>query len=153
MAFNTRSRCGSATEFNGGTSDPCIISFPPVRKARGEVRDQYHHAVDLVPTVLDMLGVEAPETIKGHVQSSFDGVSMRESIDDAGVLSRRKRQFYSMLGSRAIWHEGWKAVTTHPTLAGWSHFNDDEWELYNTEVDRAELTIWRPSSQTGFESS
>ena len=51
----------------------------------------------------------------------------------------RKTQFYSMLGSRGIWHEGWKAVTTHPTLSGWSHFNDDEWELYHTDVDRSEL--------------
>ena len=53
--------------------------------------------------------------------------------------SKRKTQFYAMLGSRSIWHEGWKAVTTHPTLAGWGHFNDDEWELYHTDVDRAEI--------------
>ena len=53
--------------------------------------------------------------------------------------SARKTQFYSMLGSRSIWHEGWKAVTTHPTLAGWGHFNDDEWELYHTDVDRSEV--------------
>ena len=51
----------------------------------------------------------------------------------------RRTQFYSMLGSRGIWHDGWKAITTHPTIAGWSHFNDDEWELYHTEVDRAEI--------------
>ncbi|MFL5839901.1 MAG: arylsulfatase [Thermoleophilaceae bacterium] len=139
MAFNTPFKMWKRYEFNGGTCDPCIISFPAGTKARGEVRDQYHHAVDLVPTILDMLGVEPPETIKGHVQSSFDGVSMRESMDDVGAVSGRNRQFYSMLGSRAIWQDGWKAVTTHPTLSGWSHFNDDEWELYNTEVDRAEL--------------
>jgi arylsulfatase len=64
---------------------------------------------------------------------------MRESIDSASAASARKTQFYAMLGSRAIWHEGWKAVTTHPTLAGWGHFNDDEWELYHTDVDRSEL--------------
>ena len=58
---------------------------------------------------------------------------------DAEAPGRRKTQFYSMLGSRAIWHEGWKAVSTHPTISGWSHFNDDTWELYNVEVDRAEL--------------
>jgi arylsulfatase len=92
-----------------------------------------------VPTILDALGVETPETIKGHVQSRFDGVSMRYSVGDPSASSARKTQFYSMLGSRAIWHEGWKAVTTHPTLSGWSDFNDDTWELYHTDVDRSEL--------------
>jgi len=108
-------------------------------QANGELRHQYHHAIDLVPTILDVLGVEAPAAIKGHVQSRFDGVSMRYSFDDATAPTARKTQFYSMLGSRGIWHDGWKAVTNHPTIAGWSHFNDDEWELYHTEVDRAEL--------------
>ena len=74
--------------------------------------------------------VQAPQTIKGHVQSSFD---------DASAASARMTQFYSMLGSRTIWYEGWKAVTTHPALSGWSHFNEDSWELYHTDVDRAEL--------------
>ena len=57
----------------------------------------------------------------------------------ASAPSARTTQFYSMLGSRGIWHDGWKAVTTHPTLSGWSHFNDDTWELYHTDTDRAEL--------------
>jgi hypothetical protein len=64
---------------------------------------------------------------------------MRYSLDDAAAPTTRPSQFYSMLGSRAIWHDGWKAVTTHPTIAGWSRFNDDEWELYHTDSDRAEL--------------
>ena len=64
---------------------------------------------------------------------------MRYSVADPSAPSARKTQFYSMLGSRAIWHEGWKAVTTHPTLSGWSDFNDDTWELYHTDVDRSEL--------------
>jgi arylsulfatase A-like enzyme len=139
MAFNTPFKMWKRYEFNGGTADPCIISWPRGIKARGEVRDQYHHAIDIVPTVLEVLGVEPPETIKGHTQSSFDGVSMRYSFDDATAETRRKTQFYSMLGSRAIWHEGWKAVTTHPAISGWGNFNDDTWELYNTELDRSEL--------------
>ena len=139
MAFNTPFKMWKRYEFNGGTSDPCIISWPAGMKARGEIREQYHHAIDLVPTVLDVLGVEAPETIKGHVQSHFDGVSMRSSFDHPKMPSARATQFYSMLGSRAIWHDGWKAVTNHPTIAGWSNFNDDEWELYHTDVDRSEL--------------
>jgi len=138
MAFNTPFKMWKRYEFNGGTADPCIISWPAGIMARGEIRHQYHHAVDIVPTILDVLGVEAPQTIKGHVQSRFDGVSMRASFDDPASPSARKTQFYAMLGSRSIWHEGWKAVTTHPVLSGWGHFNDDEWELYHTDVDRAE---------------
>jgi hypothetical protein len=139
MAFNTPFKMWKRYEFNGGTADPCIMSWPAGTKARGEVRHQYHHAVDIVPTILDVLGVEAPETIKGHAQTHLDGVSMRTSFEDAGSPSKRKTQFYAMLGSRSVWHEGWKAVTTHPVLSGWGHFNDDEWELYHVEADRAEV--------------
>ena len=139
MAFNTPFKMWKRYEFNGGTSDPCVISWPAGMQANGEIRTQYHHAIDLVPTVLDCLGVEPPARIKGHVQSAFDGVSMRYSFDDGSASSTRRTQFYSMLGSRGIWHDGWKAITNHPTIAGWSNFNDDEWELYHTDVDRSEL--------------
>ncbi len=139
MAFNTPFKMWKRYEFNGGTSDPCIISWPAGIASRGEVRHQYHHAIDMVPTILDVLGVEPPEVIKGHVQSGFDGVSMRYSFDDPAAATARKTQFYSMLGSRAIWHEGWKAVTTHPAISGWGRFNDDTWELYHIDTDRAEL--------------
>jgi arylsulfatase A-like enzyme len=64
---------------------------------------------------------------------------MRYSFNDADAPGRRKTQFYSMLGSRGIWHEGWKAISTHPTISGWSNFNDDTWELYHVDVDRSEL--------------
>jgi arylsulfatase len=138
MAFNTPFKMWKRYEFNGGSSDPCIISWPKGLKSRDEIRHQYHHAIDIVPTILDCLGVEMPETIKGHVQSEFDGISMRYSFDEESIPTARSTQFYSMLGSRAIWHEGWKAVTTHPTISGWSHFNDDTWELYNVETDRSE---------------
>jgi arylsulfatase len=69
----------------------------------------------------------------------MDGVSMRYCVDDPSGPSTRHTQFYSMLGSRAIWHEGWKAVTTHPAISGWGNFNDDVWELYHTDVDPSEL--------------
>ena len=139
MAFNTPFKMWKRYEFNGGTADPCIISWPAGATARGEIRHQYHHAIDIVPTILDVLGVDAPETIKGHTQSPIDGISMRASVDDASADSGRRTQFYSMLGSRSIYHEGWKAVTTHPTVSGWAHFNADEWELYHVEVDRSEI--------------
>jgi arylsulfatase len=138
MAFNTPFKLWKRYEFNGGTSDACIISWPAGFEAKGELRDQYHHAIDLVPTILDALGIEPPETIGGHVQRDFDGVSMRYSFDSAPLPSARRTQFYSMLGSRSIWHDGWKAVTTHPTLSGWGHFAGDAWELYHTDVDRSE---------------
>jgi arylsulfatase A-like enzyme len=142
MAFNTPFKMWKRYEFNGGTADPCIISWPSStagQAGRGELRHQYHHAIDIVPTILDTLGVEPPATIKGHVQSRFDGVNMRYSVTDPSAPSARPTQFYSMLGSRGIWHDGWKAVSTHPTLSGWSDFNDDTWELYHTDTDRAEL--------------
>ena len=85
MAFNTPFKMWKRYEFNGGTADPCIISWPSATAdatGRGELRHQYHHAIDIVPTILDTLGVQGPETIKGHVQSPFDGVSMRYSVDD-----------------------------------------------------------------------
>jgi arylsulfatase len=145
MAFNTPFKMWKRYEFNGGTADPCIISWPSAGTgknepaAKGELRHQYHHAIDIMPTILDTLGVEAPATIKGHVQSRVDGVSMRYSVGDPSAPSARKTQFYSMLGSRGIWHDGWKAVTTHPTLSGWGNFNDDTWELYHLDTDRSEL--------------
>jgi arylsulfatase A-like enzyme len=139
MAFNSPYKMWKRYEFNGGSCDPCIVSWPNGIKAAGEIRTQYHHAIDLVPTILECLGVEAPESIKGHTQSQLDGVSMRYSFDAAALPSARKTQFYSMLGSRAIWHEGWKAVTTHPTLSGWHHFERDEWELYHVDEDPSEL--------------
>ncbi len=142
MAFNTPFKMWKRYEFNGGTADPCIISWPAAtagQAGRGELRHQYHHAIDIVPTILDTLGVAAPEAINGHAQSRFDGVSMRYTVTEPSAPSARRTQFYCMLGSRGIWHDGWKAVTTHPTLSGWGHFNDDTWELYHTDTDRAEL--------------
>jgi arylsulfatase len=139
MAFNTPFKMWKRYEFNGGTADPCVISWPAILGHGGQIRRQYHHAIDIVPTVLDLLGVTAPDAIKGHTQSRFDGVSMRYCFDDPSAPSARQTQFYSMLGSRAIWHNGWKAVTTHPTISGWGHFNDDTWELYHTDVDPSEL--------------
>ena len=138
MAFNTPFKMWKRYEFNGGTADPCIISWPKGTKARGEIRHQYHHAIDVVPTILDVLDVTPPDAIKGYAQSAFDGVSMRYSFDDPNSKPARRTQFYSMLGSRGIWHDGWKAVTTHIVCAGWSDFGSDTWELYHTDADRSE---------------
>ena len=140
MAFNTPFKMWKRYEFNGGTCDPCIISWPAGVKARGELREQYHHAIDIAPTLLDLLGVEAARGDQGpHPGSVRRGQHARQPRGRNRRRRRARRSSTPMLGSRSIWHEGWKAVTTHPTMAGWGHFNDDEWELYNTDVDRAEL--------------
>jgi arylsulfatase len=138
MAFNTPFKMWKRYEFNGGTADPCIMSWPRGIRARGQIRHQYHHAIDIVPTILDVLGVDAPAEIKGYTQSPFDGMSMRYSFDDANAKTVRRTQFYSMLGSRSIWHDGWKAVTTHITIRGWGDYANDTWELYHTDDDRSE---------------
>jgi arylsulfatase len=124
--------------YNGGICDPLLISWPKGIKSQGEVRHQYHHAIDIVPTILDVLGVEAPEAVKGYTQHPIEGVSIRYSFDDAQAPSARQTQYYSMLGTRGIWHQGWKAVTTHPAISGWSHYEKDTWELYHTAEDRSE---------------
>jgi arylsulfatase len=139
MAFNTPFKMWKRYSHNGGTCDPCIIAWPDGIQARGEVRDQYHHAVDIVPTLLDCLGVDEPDVARGVTQIPIQGVSMRYSFDAATIPTAKKTQFYSMLGTRGIWHDGWKAVTTHPALSGWDHYEQDTWELFHTETDRSEL--------------
>jgi arylsulfatase A-like enzyme len=139
MAFNTPFKMWKRYSFNGGTADPCIVSWPAGIPARGDVRHQYHHAIDLVPTVLDCLGLEQPDTVRGVTQIPIQGVSMQSSFAAGDAPSARKTQFYSMLGTRGIWHDGWKAVTTHPALSGWGQYEQDTWELYNTATDRSEL--------------
>src|SRR6059058_2150799 len=138
MAFNTPFKMWKRYSYNGGICDPFLISWPKGIKSRGEVRHQYHHAIDIVPTILDVVGIEAPEVVMGYTQRPIEGVSMRSSFDNAQAPTSRQTQFYSMLGSRGIWHQGWKAVTTHPTISGWSNFEKDTWELYNTAEDRSE---------------
>ena len=138
MAFNTPFKMWKRYSYNGGICDPLIVSWPKGIKSRGEARHQYHHAIDIMPTILDVVGVEAPEVVKGYTQHPIEGVSMRYSFDEAQAPHAKQTQYYSMLGSRGIWHQGWKAVTTHPTIAGWGNYGKDTWELYHTAEDRSE---------------
>jgi arylsulfatase A-like enzyme len=140
MAFNTPFKMWKRyASFEGGTADPCIFSWPAGITAQGEVREQYHHAIDIVPTVLDCLQIPQPDVVKGVTQTPIQGVSMRYSFDAPSLPSERHTQFYSMLGTRAIYHDDWKAVTTHPAIGGWGHFGKDTWELYHSRIDRAEI--------------
>jgi arylsulfatase A-like enzyme len=138
-AFNTPFKMWKRYNFEGGVADPMIVSWPAGIRARGEVRDQFCHATDVAPTIYDCLGVELPAEVKGYGQIPLEGTSFRYSFEDAGVPTAKETGFFTMLGSRAIWHKGWKAVSVHPTIAGWGHFQDDRWELYDTNVDRTEM--------------
>ncbi|MGB5169095.1 MAG: arylsulfatase, partial [Acidimicrobiia bacterium] len=123
--------------YEGGTADACIVAWPKGIAARGEVREQYLHAVDVVPTLYDLLGVTPPPVLKGYTQSEIEGESFAASITDPSA-PERESQFYSMLGQRALYHQGWLANTLHPPLSGWSGFDQDEWELYHLAEDRTQ---------------
>jgi len=124
--------------YEGGTADLCMLSWPKGIAARGEVRLQYTHAIDLVPTVYDLLGIESPDTIRGYQQRRLEGESFKASITEPNA-PEKENQFYAMLGGRAIYRQGWLANTLHPPLSGWSHFDDDVWELYHLVEDRSQM--------------
>lgn len=127
------------SQYAGGTCDPLVISWPKGIKARGEIRHQYHHSTDIVPTILDICGLEMPDTYNGIKQHPLSGVSMRYSFDASpDDPTHKKRQYYAMLGTRGIWEDGWKASAIHAPLTGHSDFEHDVWELYHVDEDRAE---------------
>jgi arylsulfatase len=126
------------SQYSGGTCDPLVIHWPRGIKAKGEVRDQYHHSTDIVPTMLDVAGIEMPRTFRGAEQWPLSGVSMRYSFDNAAAPTTKERQYYAMLGTRGIWEKGWKASAMHAPLSNAGHFDQDKWALYNTDEDRSE---------------
>jgi arylsulfatase len=128
------------SQYAGGTCCPLVIHWPKGIKAKGEVRTQYHHSTDIVPTILDIVGLEMPKVYKGAEQYPLNGVSMKYSFDNAKASTQKKRQYYSMLGTRGMWEEGWKAVALHAPLSGAGHFDKDKWELYHVDEDYSEST-------------
>lgn len=127
------------SQYAGGTNDPLVISWPKGMEARGEIRNQYHHSVDIVPTLLEAIGIEMPEVYNGVKQQPLSGVSMLYSFDaEPNDPTQKKIQYYSMFGTRGIWKDGWKAVALHAPISGKGNFDKDEWELYHVEVDRSE---------------
>ena len=123
----------------GGTADMLLVSWPAKIAASTEIRHQYVHAVDIVPTVYDLLGIEPPEVLKGYPQNPIEGESFAAALTDASAPGKAT-QFYTMLGQRALYHEGWLASTVHPPLSGWGSFTSDEWELFHLETDRSQST-------------
>ena len=126
-------------QFSGGTCDPMVIHWPRGFGASGEVRHQYHHSTDIVATILDVVGLEMPDTYRGVQQHPLAGVSMRSSFDAAPEDPTTKHvQYYAMLGTRGIWTDGWKAAAIHAPISGKGNFDADEWELYHVAEDRSE---------------
>jgi arylsulfatase len=145
MAGNTPFRYFKQSEHRGGQSDHLVVHWPNGIEAKGEIRTQYHHIADIAPTILQAAGIEVPAEYHGVEQQPMDGVSMMYSFDDAAAPNQKERQYYEMFGNRAIWSDGWKAVTLHANRMPWDlavvlPFDEDEWELYNTDDDFSEST-------------
>jgi arylsulfatase len=124
------------SQYQGGTADPLVICWPKGIKARGELRHQYHHSVDIVPTLLEITGLEMPKVNHGVKQYPLSGVSMAYTFDaDPDAPTRKKIQYYEMFGTRGIWKEGWHASAIHAPISGKGHFDKDKWELYHVADD------------------
>lgn len=141
MAFNTPFKMFKEhASWEGGTADPMLISWPRGLSDGGGVRHSYMHAMDVVPTLYGLLGIEAPEEIDGVAQSPIEGVDMSAVLRDADATGPKHTQFYSMLGTRAIWRDGWQASTIHaPAPSGWGNFDQDTWVLYHLDHDRNQM--------------
>ena len=129
----------------GGVTDPLVVRWPNGFAARGEVRHQYVHAIDVMPTLLEAAKVDAPPALRGVDQRPLDGAPFTSTFDDPSAPDPRQTQYYEMLGCRAIQHDGWKAVVFHP-MQGFAYegsdpslpFDEDPWELYHVAEDFSE---------------
>ncbi len=152
-AGNTPFRRWKRETYRGGISDPFIVTWPNGIKSKGEIRSQYAHIIDMVPTVLDALAIEPPATIKGYTQSALEGVSLAHTFDDGGAPTKHTTQYFEMLGHRSIYHDGWRAVCPWPgtsfvesgrtfgtpiTFDMLTDLDAHGWELYNLNEDFAE---------------
>ena len=152
-AGNTPFRRWKRETYRGGISDPFIVCWPAGIKAKGEIRTQYTHTIDMVPTVLAALGVEPPSAIRGVTQAPIEGVSLVHTFDDAEAPSKHLTQYFEMLGHRSLYHDGWRAVCPWPgpsfAEAGrgfgvpmsseeLTRLDAQGWELYHVDEDYAE---------------
>lgn len=139
-AFNTPFKMWKRyASYEGGIADPLLVSWPSGIDAKSELRSQYTHAIDIVPTLFECLGVELPDSVNGYVQKPLEGLSFKSSLDDASAATQKETQFYSMLGTRGIWHKGWKAATAVPAAPeSWGDFDQQRWELFDCEADPSE---------------
>jgi arylsulfatase A-like enzyme len=136
QAGNTPLKWYKQNTHGGGIRDPLLVSWPARITSGGEVREQYLHISDLMPTILELAGVAAPDTLDGVPQQPIEGISAAYLLDDAQAESRRTSQHYEMIGNRAMYADGWKAVTAvDPRVP----IYDQVWELYHVAEDFAEL--------------
>ena len=135
MASNTPLRRYKQNTHGGGIRDPLVISWPKGLSARGELRHQFCHASDLVPTLLDVVGVKPPAAVNGVAQMPLEGTSFAASLKDAKVPSKAAPQYFEMFGHRGLVKDGWKAVAFHPLG---SEFEKDKWELFHLDRDFSE---------------
>ncbi len=123
----------------GGTRNGLVLHWPKGIKAKGEIRSQFHHVIDVAPTVLEAATLPEPKMVNGIAQRPMDGVSMLYTVDDAKAKDRRTTQYFEMFGNRGIYHEGWVACTRHSVpwimAAKNPDLKDDVWELYNVDKD------------------
>jgi arylsulfatase A-like enzyme len=128
----------------GGTRNGLIVFWPKGVKDKGGIRTQYSHVIDLLPTTLDLVGLKAPEQIRGIQQQTIEGTSFAYSIDDAKAPSRHTLQYYYIFGARSIYHDGWKAELAYPSsfitgnFQSKEPFDENAWELYNLNEDYTE---------------
>jgi arylsulfatase len=123
----------------GGTRNPMVVHWPKGIKSKGELRAQFHHCIDVVPTIFEACKVPEPKEVDGIPQKPIEGVSMLYSFDDGDAKSRRTTQYFEMMGNRGIYHDGWMATTRHGTpwiTTGTAKpFDADTWELYHIDQD------------------
>ncbi|MCR9118172.1 MAG: arylsulfatase [bacterium] len=145
MAGNTPFPYFKQSSHRGGQADALVVHWPDGIKAKGEVRTQYHHISDIAPTIMEAAGIQLPETYHGIKQQPFTGLPMNYSFDNADAPDTKKVQYYEMFGNRAIYADGWKAVTLHANRMPWDinvrgDFDKDVWELYHVAEDFSEST-------------
>ncbi|HZF45990.1 MAG TPA: arylsulfatase [Sphingomonadaceae bacterium] len=134
-------RWKSDANSEGGTRNPLIVSWPKQIKDGGTFRKQYGHVIDILPTTLELAGLQAPSRIRGIDQQPIEGISLAYSIKDSAAQSRRTTQHYYIFGSRGIYHDGWKAGLAYPNRfvtgspGGAKPFDENAWELYNLNED------------------
>ena len=121
----------------GGTRNGTIVSWPNGIAARGEIRTQFAHCIDVAPTVLEAAGIPEPATVHGVTQRPYEGTAMNYSFDDANAPEQHETQYFELVGNRAIFHKGWTAVAKHkdPWVGSTHGLDEDVWELYNVEED------------------
>jgi len=122
----------------GGTRNGMVIHWPKGITAKGEVRSQWHHVIDIAPTILEAAGLPEPKSVNGTAQTPIEGVSMAYTFTDAKAPSRHTTQYFEIFGNRAIYQDGWLAGTVH--RAAWEFkprraLEDDLWELYDARTD------------------